>query len=95
MLAYYQEGLDSIVNRSARRLLKSTNLGLGEVAFLLGFEDVNSFMCAFHVWGRNHSGEMASERRYTPRRPTKEPLFAPEPGLPTELAPVQSDWWRK
>jgi L-ascorbate metabolism protein UlaG (beta-lactamase superfamily) len=23
------------------------------------------------------------------------PLFAPEPGLPTELAPVQSDWWRK
>jgi L-ascorbate metabolism protein UlaG (beta-lactamase superfamily) len=23
------------------------------------------------------------------------PLFAPEPGLPSELAPVQSDWWRK
>jgi hypothetical protein len=22
------------------------------------------------------------------------PLFAPEPGLPTEFAPVQSDWWR-
>jgi L-ascorbate metabolism protein UlaG (beta-lactamase superfamily) len=22
------------------------------------------------------------------------PLFAPEPGVPTEFAPVQSDWWR-
>ncbi len=33
-----------------RRLLTSTNLGLGEVAFLLGFEEVNSFMRAFHVW---------------------------------------------
>jgi L-ascorbate metabolism protein UlaG (beta-lactamase superfamily) len=22
------------------------------------------------------------------------PLFAPEPGLPTEVAPIQSDWWR-
>jgi hypothetical protein len=22
------------------------------------------------------------------------PLFAPEPGLPTEVAAVQSDWWR-
>jgi L-ascorbate metabolism protein UlaG (beta-lactamase superfamily) len=24
----------------------------------------------------------------------KWPMFAPEPGLPTEIAPVQSDWWR-
>jgi L-ascorbate metabolism protein UlaG (beta-lactamase superfamily) len=24
----------------------------------------------------------------------KWPVFAPEPGLPTEVAPVQSDWWR-
>jgi L-ascorbate metabolism protein UlaG (beta-lactamase superfamily) len=22
------------------------------------------------------------------------PMFAPEPGFPTEIAPVQSDWWR-
>ena len=46
----YQDVLDSVRHRSARRLLTSTNLGLGEVAFLLGFEEVNSFMRAFHVW---------------------------------------------
>jgi AraC-like DNA-binding protein len=46
----YQDVLDNVRHRSARRLLASTNLGMGEVAFLLGFEEVNSFMRAFHVW---------------------------------------------
>lgn len=46
----YQGVLDRVRHRSAQRLLNSTNLGLGEVAFLLGFEEVNSFMRAFHVW---------------------------------------------
>jgi AraC-like DNA-binding protein len=46
----YQVILDGIRQRSARRLLETTNLGIGEVAFLLGFEEVNSFVRAFHVW---------------------------------------------
>jgi AraC-like DNA-binding protein len=46
----YQDVLDDVRRRSARRLLASTDLGMGEVAFLLGFEEVNSFMRAFHAW---------------------------------------------
>jgi AraC-like DNA-binding protein len=46
----YQDLLDTVRHRSARRLLMTTNLGMGEVAFLLGFEEVNSFMRVFHVW---------------------------------------------
>jgi AraC-like DNA-binding protein len=46
----YQAVLDDVRHDSARRLLKSTNLAVEEVAFLLGYEEVNSFMRAFHVW---------------------------------------------
>jgi AraC-like DNA-binding protein len=46
----YQDLLDDVRRRSARRLLASTDLGTGEVAFLLGFEEVNSFSRAFHSW---------------------------------------------
>jgi AraC-like DNA-binding protein len=46
----YQDVLDNVRHQSARRLLTSTNLSMGEVTFLLGFEEVNSFMRAFHLW---------------------------------------------
>ncbi len=46
----YQNLLDDVRHRSARRMLTSTDLSIGEVAFLLGFEEVNSFQRAFHVW---------------------------------------------
>ena len=46
----YQRLLDEVRHRSARRLLASTDLGAGEVAFLLGFEELNSFTRAFHAW---------------------------------------------
>jgi len=46
----YQDVLDEVRHRLARRLLANTDLGLGEVAFLLGFEEVNSFSRAFHGW---------------------------------------------
>jgi AraC-like DNA-binding protein len=46
----YQEVLDDVRLRSARRLLTSTDLAMGEIAFVLGFEEVNSFMRAFHIW---------------------------------------------
>jgi AraC-like DNA-binding protein len=46
----YQDVLDDVRRRSARRLLANTDLAMGEITFLLGFEEVNSFMRAFHVW---------------------------------------------
>jgi AraC-like DNA-binding protein len=46
----YQHVLDDVRQRSARRLLANTDLGTGEIAFVLGFEEVNSFMRAFCAW---------------------------------------------
>jgi len=46
----YQKLLDEVRHLSARRLLAHTDLGAGEVAFLLGFEELNSFTRAFHAW---------------------------------------------
>ncbi len=46
----YQDVLDDVRQRSARRLLANTDLAMGEIAFVLGFEEVNSFMRAFHAW---------------------------------------------
>ena len=49
----YQDVLDDVRRRSARRLLANTDLGMGEIAFVLGFEEVNSFVRAFHAWERS------------------------------------------
>jgi hypothetical protein len=57
----YQDVLDKARNNSARRLLTSANLGMEEVAFLLGFVEVNSFDARLSCLERNYSGEMASE----------------------------------
>lgn len=46
----YQDVLDDVRRRSARRLLAHTDLGTGEIAFVLGFEEVNSFIRAFQGW---------------------------------------------
>ncbi|KQR74066.1 hypothetical protein ASG35_19890 [Burkholderia sp. Leaf177] len=46
----YQQLLDRVRNRIARRLLGSTDLGAGEIAWFLGFEEVNSFSRAFNQW---------------------------------------------
>ena len=67
----YQELLDDVRRRSARRLLANTDLDAGEVAFLLGFEELNSFTRAFHAW----EGTTPTRWRATPRRITKEELI--------------------
>ena len=46
----YQDLLDDVRRRSARRLLANTDLDAAEVAFLLGFEELNSFTRAFRGW---------------------------------------------
>jgi AraC-like DNA-binding protein len=46
----YQELLDDVRRRTARRLLAETDLDPVDVAFLLGFEEPNSFARAFRTW---------------------------------------------
>jgi AraC-like DNA-binding protein len=60
----YQDLLDDVRRRSARRLLTRTDLDTVEVAFLLGFEEVNSFARAFHFW------EGTTPARWRARTPT-------------------------
>ncbi len=46
----YQRLLDGVRQETARHLLASTNLDTGEIAFVLGFEELNSFARAFQSW---------------------------------------------
>jgi AraC-like DNA-binding protein len=46
----YQVLLDDVRHDASRRLLANTDLDAGEIAFLLGFEELNSFSRAFHAW---------------------------------------------
>jgi AraC-like DNA-binding protein len=50
----YQQVLDDVRHRTALRLLRDRGRGEGleisEIAFLLGFEELNSFSRAFHGW---------------------------------------------
>ena len=46
----YQRLLDEVRQQIARELLGATDLESGEIAFLLGFEEVNSFNRAFSAW---------------------------------------------
>jgi AraC-like DNA-binding protein len=46
----YQGLLDEVRRDSARRLLSNTDVDPEEVAFLLGFEEANSFTRAFQAW---------------------------------------------
>lgn len=49
----YQAVLDAVRRETARHLLDSTDMAHGEIAFFLGFEEVNSFMRAFQRWERH------------------------------------------
>ncbi len=76
----YQDVLDDVRRRSARHLLANADLGIGEVAFLLGFEEVNSFTRAFQSWEGTTPAKwraQAARRRGQARR---EPRSAKAPG---------------
>ena len=59
----YQTLLDEVRHRSARRLLTTTDLDPGEVAFLLGFQELNSFTRAFQSWERTTPIQWRSRQR--------------------------------
>jgi AraC-like DNA-binding protein len=65
----YQDILDDVRRQSAQRLLANTALGLGEVAFLLGFEEVNSFARAFHAWEGTTPARWRERASHDRRRP--------------------------
>ena len=46
----YQQLLDLVRQQAARHLLSATELEAGEIAFFLGFEELNSFTRAFSQW---------------------------------------------
>ncbi|MGQ0548657.1 MAG: AraC family transcriptional regulator ligand-binding domain-containing protein [Armatimonadota bacterium] len=58
----FRQVLDAVRNEHARGYLSSTSFGDGEVSFLLGFEDPNSFYRAFRSW----NGMSPSEFRRCP-----------------------------
>jgi AraC-like DNA-binding protein len=64
----YQDVLDDVRRRSARRLLTNTDLAMGEIAFVLGFEEVNSFMRAFHAWEGTTSAKWRARARNESQR---------------------------
>ncbi|HTA94192.1 MAG TPA: AraC family transcriptional regulator ligand-binding domain-containing protein [Polyangiaceae bacterium] len=66
----YQDVLDDVRRRSARRLLANTDLGTGEIAFVLGFEEVNSFVRAFQAWEKTTPAKWR-ESQPPPRRVAK------------------------
>ena len=46
----FRQQLDRTHEQLARHYLKQPGLSTSEIAFLLGFEDPNSFHCAFQGW---------------------------------------------
>jgi len=46
----YQQILDEVRHDTALQLLRAQDIEIAEVAFLLGFEELNSFTRAFRAW---------------------------------------------
>ena len=57
----FRQQLDDVRNQHALGYLSSTSFTDGEVGFLLGFEDPNSFYRAFRAW--NGKSPSAFRRR--------------------------------
>ena len=61
----FQQLAESARRELARKYLRHTPAELGEVAYLLGYEDPNSFFRAFHQWEGTTPGEWRSRHRPT------------------------------
>lgn len=55
----FQEQLNTVRKEMAKMYLKDTNISTKEIAFLLGYDETNSFLRAFKVW----TGKTISEYR--------------------------------
>jgi len=80
----YQGVLVVARQRSARRLLANTDLAMGEIAFLLGFEEVNSFMRAFHAWEGTTPARWRAKADLRRTPPQRKRRSAPLVGGPAE-----------
>ena len=67
--SHYRALVDVTREALAKHYLKRTELSLGEIGFLLGFEDPNSFFRAFQVW----TGETPETFRRREREATQLP----------------------
>lgn len=63
----YQQLLDKTRHRTACQLLADTSLELGEIAFVLGFEELNSFSRAFMQWEAQTPNRWRNQRLTGPR----------------------------
>ncbi|WP_413514620.1 AraC family transcriptional regulator [Serratia proteamaculans] len=63
----YQQLLDKTRHRTACQLLAETDLEPGEIAFVLGFEELNSFSRAFIQWEAQTPNRWRSQRLASPR----------------------------
>ena len=62
----YQEVLNTIRRELAHTYLARSSTSLGEIAYLLGFQDSNSFIRAFRGW----TGQTPGEYRITTTKDT-------------------------
>jgi AraC-like DNA-binding protein len=62
--AKFQQLMEEARRELAQHYLLHSSLELNETAYLLGYEDANSFFCAFHQWEGTSPGE------WRPRMPT-------------------------
>lgn len=64
----FQNLMEEARREMARHYLLHSSLELNETAYLLGYEDPNSFIRAFHQWEGTSPGEWRTVTQRTPRR---------------------------